>query len=67
MRSCGEAGPPSRLASWKSSYSVRPAQKAWSAIIGNWGRLGERDQKAILRQLKPPRGVQIIIDGEVVG
>lgn len=43
------------------------AQKAVSAIRGNWGRLSERELKALIRDLPMPRGVVLVIDGETIG
>lgn len=47
-----------------------PVKKAWSAIVGGWGRLAGRDRKGVLRQLAEaglPRGVTLVIDGETFG
>lgn len=47
-----------------------PAQKAWSAILGNWSRLTSRGQTDMLRHLGEaglPKGVTLIIDGETFG
>lgn len=43
------------------------AQKAVSAIRGNWGRLSASALKALLRDLPMPAGVVLTIDGEVFG
>lgn len=44
-----------------------PAQKAVSAIRGNWGRLSARELKALIRDLPMPSGVVLVIDGETIG
>ena len=55
------------LATLRQRPVKSPAQKAWSAIQGNWGRLSARQQKELLQALAMPTGVVIIIDGETVG
>ncbi len=42
------------------------AQKAVSAILGNWSRLSAGEQKALLKQLALPKGVALTIDGAPV-
>lgn len=47
-----------------------PAQKAWSALIASWGRLGGRERKDALRHIAEaglPKGVTVTIDGETFG
>lgn len=41
-------------------------KKAFSAILGNWGRLSAREQTELLKLLPLPKGVSLTIDGEVV-
>ncbi len=55
------------LATLRQRPVKSPAQKAWSAIQGNWGRLSARQQKELLQALAMPAGVVITIDGETVG
>lgn len=58
------------VATLKQAPVKSPAQKAWSAIIANWRRLGQRDQKAMLQQLAEgglPQGVTLTIDGQTFG
>ncbi|MGH7027340.1 ParB/RepB/Spo0J family partition protein [Brevundimonas sp.] len=57
-------------ATLKQAPVKSPVQKAWSAIVSNWSRLGSRDRKDVLRQLAQgelPKGVVITIDGETFG
>ncbi len=57
-------------ATLKQTPVKSPVQKAWSAIVSNWARLGARDRKDVLRQLAQgdlPKGVVITIDGETFG
>lgn len=54
------------VAQLKQAPVKSPAQKAWSAVLSNWSRLGAQDQKELLRALKLPKGVNLTIDGEVV-
>lgn len=57
-------------ATLKQTPVKSPVQKAWSAIVSNWTRLGTRDRKDVLRQLAQgelPKGVVITIDGETFG
>lgn len=55
------------LATLKQRPVKSPAQKAVSAIRGNWGRLSARELKALIRDLPMPAGVVVTIDGETVG
>ncbi len=54
-------------ATMKQTPVKSPAQKAVSAIRGNWGRLSARDLKALIRDLPMPAGVVVTIDGETIG
>lgn len=58
-------------ATLKQAPVKSPVQKAWSAILSNFSRLGNRDRKAVLRQMAQggqlPHGVVITIDGETFG
>lgn len=55
------------LATLKQAPVKSPAQKAVSAIRGNWARLSARELKALIRDLPMPAGVTLIIDGETIG
>lgn len=55
-------------AAMRKGHPVKsPAQKAVSAITGNWGRLSDRELRALIRDLPMPRGVVVTIDGEEIG
>lgn len=58
-------------ATLKQTPVKSPVQKAWSAILSNYSRLGNRDRKDVLRQMAQggqlPKGVTLIIDGETFG
>lgn len=58
-------------ATLKQTPVKSPVQKAWSAILSNYSRLGNRDRKDVLRQMAQggqlPKGVTLIIDGEAFG
>lgn len=57
-------------ATLKQAPVKSPVQKAWSAILSNYSRLGNRDRKDVLRQMAQggqlPRGVTLIIDGVTI-
>jgi ParB family chromosome partitioning protein len=55
------------LATMKQAPVKSPAQKAVSAIRGNWGRLSARELKDLIRDLPMPAGITLIIDGETIG
>lgn len=55
------------LATLRQRPVKSPAQKAVSAIRGNWGRLSARELKALIRDLPMPAGVVLVIDGETIG
>lgn len=57
-------------ATLKQAPVKSPVQKAWSAILSNFSRLGNRDRKDVLRQMAQggqlPKGVTLIIDGVTI-
>lgn len=47
------------------AVAADPVKKAWSTVVGNWDRLGARDQRELLRTLPLPTGVRLVFDDEV--